>query len=68
MTHDAPLGSRWYAHGHHWEVVKEQLVDGEPGAIVRCLTGHRKRIDLPMITRLLVKNGTRVDEREENDQ
>ena len=60
-TKQAPVGSRWYTAGHHWEVVAEQQHDGEPGVRVRCLTGTRKPpAELPFVTRLLVKRGERV--------
>ena len=44
----APQGSRWYDAGHHWEVVSElDDFEGEPGVMLRCLSGSgRKPLEL----------------------
>ena len=39
LAREAPIGSRWYAWGHHWEITEHGLHDGEPAVYKRCLTG-----------------------------
>lgn len=61
----APIGSRWYAWKHHWEVVAEGKRDGEPAVYVRRVNRGdkptRKRVAVPFLVRLLVKHGHRTN-------
>lgn len=59
----APVGSRWYAWGHHYEVVKQTTRDDEPAVEIRNVDGGtRARKTRTIITRLLDRHGTRTDE------
>lgn len=60
MTSEAPVGSTWYDAGHHWVVLEEREVDGEPGVLLKITSGKGK-LKLPRKTRLLLKYATRTD-------
>lgn len=59
----APVGSRWYAWGHHYEVIEELEKDGEPAVRVRRIdrgdSPGRRPLRVPFFTARLVKYGTR---------
>jgi hypothetical protein len=66
MARDFPLGSRWYAWGHHWEIVDYGTRDGEPSLLMKITTRSTptkyRRVKHNTVARLFARKAIRTDE------